>query len=179
MYEPSHRREIRAKAEQARSDAASEQAGDWYTRTAYYALSAKAFDKWHFWVAVDELRYAAVCYRLAEAEKRCINRSEQAVLMIEDVLNGRLPERQVKHDGWTGLGYEYIGDFRMIADIEGADDAYGQALELFERVEQHGEPSPFGGPSPVYAWAAEEGSELSTRFIFRLIFPGRTIHQRA
>lgn len=163
MYEPSHRREIKANAEKAKADAAYEQAGDWYTRTAYYSLSANAFDKWGFWQAIDELRYAAVCYRLADEEERCTNRSNQAILMIEDVLNGRLPERQVKHDGWAGLGYEYIGDFRMIADIEGADDAYDQALKLFERVEQHGE------PSPVYAWAGEQGFETSTLFLFRLI----------
>lgn len=84
--------------------------------------------------AITELAYAATCYRLIGDDFRVQNRCDLGILLAEDYFE--FIDRQEFEAGSfadlrRGAWPEFIGDLRVIAHRESADDAYEQAIEIY------------------------------------------------
>lgn len=119
-----HPRGLRDRGEFARS-------GDRFTETAYRILSNGAIsDANHTQIGggLHALLHAAITYRIGDEDRRCRNRCRQGVSIAEDLV-----EAVITEDAARGILREYIGDFRVIGDLEGAEDAYRTAIETYGR----------------------------------------------
>jgi len=112
------------------------EAGDTYTTAAYAYLAthlpktAKGFCDPGFC-----LLEAAVCYRLGGQMNRCVNRCEQGILLAEDVLDrvdAREPPKCAFDRARRAALYEFIGNFRIIGGLDGAAEAYDEAINIYE-----------------------------------------------
>jgi len=114
------------------------EAGDYFT-TAAYAYLGDSPPKTGLGITNAEycLLQAVVCYRLGDQFSRAVNRSRQGILIAEDVLDRVLaaetPEN-VYDRARRGALYEFIGDFRVVGDLDGADEAYDAAVEIYEEA---------------------------------------------
>lgn len=98
---------------------------------------------------------AALYYRVGENLDRCRNRCKQGILLTED-----LRDHVVTHDPQRGLMYEYIGDFRVIGNLEGWRVAYDTASDYYAECR-----------NPIQ-WQAEPEFELNISFLLDLAEEG-------
>ncbi|WP_141551650.1 hypothetical protein [Natrinema sp. CBA1119] len=91
---------------------------------------------------------AALCYRLAETIKRCRMRCSQGILLAEEIR-----DYTAAYEPQQGIMWEYIGDFRVIADRQDWTDAYDMAASYYE------------GCDNVIGWIAEPEFEINMSFM--------------
>jgi hypothetical protein len=82
---------------------------------------------------------AALCYRMAGYEERGINRCEMGELIIEDVFDryektGYSPEYNYDR-ARKGVFYELLGHLRIVAGRDDAEEAFDQALGVYEETD--------------------------------------------
>lgn len=105
-------------------------AGDYYTQAAYQILAHNSVRTGHvrqIGGGLDRLLRAALLYRVADEVDRCRNRSKQGILIAED-----LRDEVVDDEREQAMLQEYIADFHGIGGLDGADQAYQDALDRLE-----------------------------------------------
>lgn len=112
------------------------EAGDYYTIAAYeYLGTSPPTTGLSISHPVYVLLQAAVCYRLDDDFDRAVNRCHQGILISEDVLErvmeAETPEN-IYDDARRGAIYEYIGDFRVVGELNGVDEAYDNAIHIYQ-----------------------------------------------
>lgn len=132
-------RELRKDADDHRNSGDFLRAGSLYTAAAHeYAgtvteHSFPAPD--HTRSALGELLNATTCYRIAGDEFRTQNRCELGTLLAEDYIDyidsvefepGSFAD--LRRGAWP----EFIGDLRTIAERDDADEAYDEAISIYE-----------------------------------------------
>lgn len=114
-------------------------AGNYYTAAAHeYAgtVTEHIFpepDKTY--AAVSNLCYAATCYRIAGDDFRLQNRCDQGIHLAEDYIEyiqRQDFEERSFGDLRRGAWPEFIGDLRTVALREMADEAYDEAIEIYQ-----------------------------------------------
>lgn len=127
-----------SEAKKKRSNSEYFDAGELFTLASYEYLGTgvPGFPATVWCEAVYTLLLGSVCYRLANKEATCINRCEQGILIAEDLNDRHLPGPEDEY--WferarRGVWYEYIGDFRTVAGIDGADTAYDEAKTIYRK----------------------------------------------
>lgn len=141
-------------AKKLRGNSEFAEAGDYYTVAGYEYLGGDipgfpATDVSH---AEFLLLLASVCYRLAGLTGRCRNRCKQGILIAEDMNSRHLPVPEDEY--WyerarRGVWYEFIGDFRMVGELGGSQDAYEKAKQIYRQ-----------GKNPETGSAERENMEL-------------------
>lgn len=152
---------IHQEAEDARKAGKLSISGDRYLQLSYVRIGNAALTPQKVLLHLNNMKHAAVCYRIEGNDERCENVARQGVLICEDVLAGRIEGDEVERQAWSGLAHEHIGDLRRIAGLDDPD-AYQTAMQYFESVEAA------GAPHPVMAWANEEEFYQSSKFIAHL-----------
>ena len=104
-----------------------------------------------FGLAVRELFAGALCFRLADTERRCEYHCEQGIAIAADAR-----EEFYTYPAEVGLSHEMIGDFRLLADRDDYDDAYAAAAERYAPVENN------------LGWQMEDGFDDLSRFLLVL-----------
>lgn len=128
-------RELLEDAEAAHEENDLVTAGDLYTRTAYAYVASGPYDPGG-WTSKGLycLLLAATAYKVAGRDQLCENRCRQGILIAEDVseraLAGSTPSN-IYDDAKRGVWQEYIGDFRLVAGLDGADEAYDRATNVY------------------------------------------------
>lgn len=122
---------LRDEALELRSAGDFESAGDHFTWAAFEGLGESELSKegaseWAIGDAIHCLQSAALCYRLAGGLERCQLRCEQGISIARE-----LREFVLKPDPEKGLTFEYEGDFRVIGDLEGYEEAYLTAARYY------------------------------------------------
>lgn len=131
------------RADQYREEGDLATAGDNYTTSGYAHLSEGLPTRYcsHVSWALYRLLVAGVCFRMAEEVERCQNRCKQGVLIAEDT-GKRVKELDSASNAYDqarrGAWQEFIGDFRLVGDIDGANEAYDLAKDWYEHA---GDPS--------------------------------------
>lgn len=113
------------KAREAYREGKYEKSGDLYTQAAYMTLSHNAISD-----AVDgqiaaglfALLRSAWVYRRAEKPARATNRCRQGVLIASDI-----QENVVTDTAREGILAEYIGDFKLLGEMQDSTDVYEEA----------------------------------------------------
>lgn len=124
------------KAIELRNDEKLIDAGEQFTLTAYQYLGQSSFSPpyGHTAWGLYALLMAGTCYIIGGEESRCKNRCRQGILIAEDikhrVLAEPVPENIYDH-ARRGAWDEYIGDFRVLGQLEEADEAYDAAVEIY------------------------------------------------
>lgn len=128
--------ERKDKAHEYRRRGEFNDAGDYYTITAYEYLGESPPTTGH---SICHAEYfflqAAVCYRLGNNFERGVNRCRQGILIAEDVLDRVMAAEEpenIYEKARRGAIYEYIGDFRAVGELEGADEAYDNAIRVYQ-----------------------------------------------
>lgn len=124
------------KAQEYRREGRYVNAGEWYTKSAYtdlaYGLPGKSTGG-----ELRRLLEAAICYRIGGRLDRCRNRCRMGILRAEDlrdrVLSDPPPEYGPHHAERAGWD-ESIGDFRIVGQLEGIDEAYEAAEEIYREA---------------------------------------------
>lgn len=96
---------------------------------------------------LQSMLLATFWYRVAGRRERL--RARQGISIAEE-----LREYVVDHDPQRGLLWEYVGDLRLVADLEGVDDAYAHASEYYRECE-----------NPI-DWQAEPEFEMVINVLF-------------
>lgn len=123
--------ELRRRAAAANRANDFEDSGIAYTLSAYTSLGLGDLETLDQMASgVHYLFRAALSFRLAGAEKRAKNRTEQGLLIVDDIRTHVVRDR-IEH----GICYELEGDLRTIAELNGADGAYSSACEIYEEYE--------------------------------------------
>ncbi|QCJ46439.1 MULTISPECIES: hypothetical protein [Haloprofundus] len=111
-------------------------AGDWFTAAAYEYLgdSPPGFPATTACKGEYMFLLAGVCYRLAGTRDQCVNRCKQGILVAEDLNARHLPVPEDEY--WferarRGVWYEYIGDFRLVGELAGVEEAYTEAKRIY------------------------------------------------
>lgn len=132
-------RELSKRAQKTRTSGQLVEAGNLYTASAYEYAGEVTEHRFpepdRTYSAVAELVNAATCYRIAGLQSDVHNRCEIGILLAEDYfeyINGCEIEDGSFGDVRRGAWPEYIGDFRTIARRENADDAYEQAIAIYQ-----------------------------------------------
>lgn len=115
-------------------------AGEYYTAAAYeyFGDGPPGFPAIHACHGEYMLLLASTCYRFGGRDERCVNRCRQGILVAEDMLERQLPPPAEENNYDTarrGSWYEYIGDFRTLANLDGAGDAYESAKAIYRMAE--------------------------------------------
>lgn len=133
-------------------------AGDYYTLAGFEALGAGKFTVAPFEHGesntargLRSLLEATVCYRTVNDKKRAQSHARQGISICRDI-----QEYVVKYDVQKALMNEYVGDFRLIGNLDGFTDAYKEAGKTYRSVE-----NPIG-------WQAEPSFELNISFFLSL-----------
>lgn len=116
--------------------------GACYTQAAYSALAQDSITN-----AIDGqiagglyyLLHASYGYRRAQRIDRAGNRCEQGILIASDII-----EHQIEDTVREGLLLEYIGDFKVLGDIDGQNSVYDKAAMKYTAA---GVDSSFSWPS--------------------------------
>lgn len=148
------RSELHERAVHEREAGNSLEAGEYYTAAAFQSAGNVPIYP-SPGGAVKHFLEAATCYRIAGRMDRCRNRCRMGVLWAEDLsdraLSGTMPERDIHHadrGGWQ----EAIGMLRLVGDLDGVEEAYERAFEVFEAA---GDPASHRAEIPkttLYTW---------------------------
>lgn len=148
-------REYRERASECRANGAFDQAGHYYTAAAHEALghanyASESLDHGQVNTArgLRSTLAAALCYRLAETIERCRIRCSQGILLAEEIR-----DYTATYEPQQGIMWEYIGDFRVIADRQDWMDAYDMAASYYEDCNN------------VIGWLAEPEFETNMAFM--------------
>lgn len=129
-------REHRREADSHRRDGDFLTAGDYYMLGAY-ARFATGVPHLSDGIGLQYVLRAGTCYRLGGRLDRCRNVCEQGILRAEDridrVFSRPEPEYFVDRAA-RGIWHEYIGDFRVLAELEANDEAYDDAVTIYEEA---------------------------------------------
>lgn len=128
------RLEYSNQADEHRSQSEFETAGDYYSWAGFEGLGESELSRegaGQFAVsdAIGCMQRAALCYRLADDLERCQLRCRQGIVVAEELRKCVFDE-----DPEKGLADEYEGDFRVIGDLPGYEDAYMSAGRHYESV---------------------------------------------
>ena len=132
-------------------------AGDEYTRAGWRVLSDPREGITPFdadekgWVG-DGLQYlatSAVCYRVAGQDTRATRRGVEGVAVAKDLTNGL--DHPVQH----ACLKEFVGDFRTVAGLDGAEAAYREAETAYENAGSAVDNPQAWGTTPLFQAAAE------------------------
>lgn len=124
-------------ADEKRQNGRFIEAGDYYTQATYEYLghSGARPNRSESPKGLHYLALASVCYRLGNREDYSQNRCQQGVLIAESI-----SERDLSHNpspsnqyeiARRGAWFEYIGDFRVLGDLDDPDGAYEAAKEVY------------------------------------------------
>lgn len=134
-------RELSNQAGELRANNRLVEAGEQFTLAAYeYAGDHVLNPPSHHGVAIlKTMISAALCYRMAGYEERGINRCEMGELIIEDVFDryektGYSPEYNYDR-ARKGVFYELLGHLRIVAGRDDAEEAFDQALGVYEETD--------------------------------------------
>jgi hypothetical protein len=145
-----------AAAIDALADRSYELAGDEYTRAAWRVLAEPRAGQSPFtadekgWVG-DGLRWlttAAVAYRVAGEITRATRRGVEGVAIARDLATS-LP-----HPAQTACLSEFVADFRVVAGMDGIEDAYHSATEEYEAAAAETNDPQDWGTRPLFQAAA-------------------------
>lgn len=133
-------------------------AANQYTTAAYAHLAEGPPSGYHKIVswALYRLLQSGICYRIANNFDRCRNRCRQGILIAEDTVEQvtELSQTDNEYDmARRGAWHEYVGDFRLVADLSGVDDAYEKAKETYRTA-----------GNPVCGYAEQEHMRLHDFF---------------
>lgn len=150
--------QYRNAAEETRKSGEFTEAGHEYTAAAYEILGHANYAQEPFergqvdtTSGLISLLSATLCYRLGGDLARSRVRSEQGILLVEE-----LRDHVVRYDAQRGVMYEYIGDFELISDTGDWRVAYDEADTYYRDVEN------------VIGWRAEPEFEMNLGFMFEL-----------
>lgn len=112
-----------------------QRAGDQYTRAGWRALSDPDPDRnadpfaveKHGWVGrgLAQLVLASLSYRVAEYDSRSTRRAVAGIATTRDIAAG------ITHPAQRACLLEFVGDFRVVAGLDGAVDAYETATAAY------------------------------------------------
>jgi hypothetical protein len=143
-------------AEESRESGDFAEAGHRYTAAGYEILGHANYAQEPFERGQVDTTYALIsmlsatlCYRLSGDLARSNVRGKQGILLVEE-----LRDHVVRYDAQRGVMYEYIGDFRLVADSGDWESAYDEAEEYYVDVEN------------VIGWRAEPEFEMNLGFLF-------------
>ncbi|WP_410766472.1 hypothetical protein [Haloferax sp. DFSO60] len=126
--------------------ASFEEAGDWFGSNSW-AMELRILFK------------ACLCYRLAKQSRQCefaawlgIDLAEEYAERAEAPPTPSHPPDRAQRGAW----HEFVGDFRLIAGLDGVTDAYEQAKDRYEQA---------GNPTAHYA----EGPIMSSQATFSTV----------
>jgi len=146
----------RTAAVAAIADRDCRRAGDEYTRAGWRVLSDPREGITPFdadekgWVG-DGLQYlatSAVCYRVAGQDTRATRRGVEGVAVAKDLTNGL--DHPVQH----ACLKEFVGDFRTVAGLDGAESAYREAETAYENAGSAVDNPQAWGTTPLFEAAA-------------------------
>lgn len=110
-------------------------AGEYYTTTAYHYLND--WYKIHRGKKISQAEYffllAGTCYRIGDKPNCMDNRCQQGILIAEELLDrtenigGSTAYDRARYAAW----YEYIGDFYLVGNIDGATELYERAKQVY------------------------------------------------
>lgn len=127
-------------ADEKRQNKQFVEAGDYYTQATYEYLG-QGGSKPNRSTSSKGLHYLAmgsICYRLANRFDWCENRCQQGVLIAESISERALSHRPSSNQyeiARRGAWAEYVGDFRILADLDNAADAYEVAKEVYREAD--------------------------------------------
>lgn len=138
-------RSHRDRAIRARKGGELVRAGEHYSLAGFARLSEDIPGRYGIRVSagVVNLLRAAICYRVGNRPNRCQNRCEIGILVAEDVHQRVFDEERPENAydrARRGVWQEYIGDFRHIGRINDPDEAYQNAIDVYEDA---GDPDTF------------------------------------
>jgi hypothetical protein len=149
-------RELSNQAGELRADNRLVEAGEQFTLAAYEYAGDHALEppSQHAIAILNTIIPAALCYRMAGYDERGVNRCEMGELIIEDVFDrydktGYDPEYNYDR-ARKGVFYELLGHLRIVAGRDDADEAFDQALDVYEAT----------GCLEFIAWKGEQHSSL-------------------
>ncbi|MFC7046963.1 hypothetical protein ACFQH6_17540 [Halobacteriaceae archaeon GCM10025711] len=127
----------REEAHELRRAGEFEAAGNLYTRAAFEGLGVNEFTLGNTSRYLRPLLSAATCYRLAGDERTCRYRCQVGALLAEEI-GERLLARSTPENAYDnarrGAWFEFVGDFRLLGGLDGADDAYERAKEIYREA---------------------------------------------
>lgn len=131
-------REYRREARGLRKEGQQYQAGITSTRAGYANLSRSSSDSPYnhlhggaVYGLIDFL-YAAASFRLVDEEHRCRFCCEQGILLAEDQIKSTNWDELEEFDAaLRGGWWEYIGNFRVVAGLDGVVKAFDTAEEIY------------------------------------------------
>lgn len=130
-------------ADTLRSDGDFTSAADHYALAGYAHMAERPPSGYckHISWALHRVLVAGVCDQIADRPNRCRNRCRQGVLIAEDTLDRVRDTSRSNHaydQARIGAWYEYIGDLRLVGDIDHPHSAYEQATAVYREA---GDPS--------------------------------------
>ena len=114
------------------------EAGDQFSAAAYAYLGlADSLPTTGLGITNTEFSFlpASVCYRLDARPDRATNRCKQGILIAEDVLERTLTVERPENSydqARQGAPYEFIGDLRLLGQLDGVESAYDEAIRVYE-----------------------------------------------
>ena len=133
-----------------------ERAGDAYTRAAWCGLAAPREGLDTFapdekgWVGrgLQYLATSAVCYRVAGRTDRATRRGVEGVAVARDL------ETALEHPVQHACLREFVADFRVVAGMDGASEAYDDAVGAYEAAGDEVDDPQYWGTTPLFEAAA-------------------------
>lgn len=127
-------------ADERRQDKQFVEAGDYYTQATYEYIgdSGPNPDRSKSSKGLHYLAMGAICYRLGDRYDWCRNRCQQGVLIAESISEralSRKPSSNQYEIARRGAWAEYIGDFKILGDIDNAEEAYEVAKDVYREAE--------------------------------------------
>jgi len=124
-------------AEELREQGEFSKAGHHYTAAAYlrlgkgkYAADCLNNNMVDVSIGFRNLFAAALCYRLADQLERSQIRCQQGISLAEE-----MREYVFDYEMQKGVMYEYIGDFRLIGNLDNWKEAYTKAAHYYDGCE--------------------------------------------
>ena len=124
---------LSGRALDAIEDGEFEVAGDLYTQAAYSCLEHDTMlsgSGYGIGEGLDNMLRAALCYRCAGEIGRCQNRTEQGVLIAQDV-----QEYVLTDERYVAVLQEFIADFYAFGNAKGRDQAYQDTIQMYEEAD--------------------------------------------
>lgn len=149
----------KARAEEFRTQSKYSEAARHYTLAAYenlgefdYSDPEQITTGTFIGLGLYCLEQAAVLSHVAGNERRCRNRAKQGILIAKDFRDDVFTDSAL-----IGIANEWIGDFRVIAEMVGVEPAYSAALRAYESVDDS-----FGWSNEtIFEWGIETFLEVS------------------
>lgn len=129
-------REQRREADSLRRNGDFLEAGDYYVLAAY-ARFATGVPHRSDGIGLQYVLRAGTCYRLGNRPDWCRNVCKQEILPAEDRIERVFSRPALEYlvdKAVRGIWHEYVGDLRVLADLESRDEAYDDAVGISEET---------------------------------------------